>query len=181
MADLSPIEKHDQDLALHASGQSAAKSHLSGLASALIAVVLCTAITYTTHFAFGFFTIIFGVLTGFVVKYLGKGTGARFGNIAGVYAVAAVVGYELILATFFVASNDPASIKGPHLERTREFLTMANSLSDMLNELCAAAIAYYIAFRIGKNPMGKDELDYLLEAKGIPAENRKISQRRRRR
>jgi hypothetical protein len=170
MEEPNPIEKHDQDLAEHKKKQSLALVNLGGILSAILTVVLCTVITYTAHFTFGFFKILFGVLVGFGVKRIGKGSGTLVANTAGLYAVAAVIGYEWILATFFIAGDDPSLLPGRHDEESKAFMQMAYSYSRLVHEPAAAAFAYILAFRIAKNPMKKDELDYLLEAKGVSPE-----------
>lgn len=178
MPELSPIEKHDQDLAAHAGKQSVFLAHMSGFAATIIAIVLCTAITYLSHFTFGFFKVIFGLVAGIMVKHIGRGSGSRFGNIAGFYAILAVVGYEIILSTFFIASNAPSSIPVASDLGQKEVLESAYSLSKLTMELATAVFAYIIAYRIGKNPMKKDELDYLLEAKFPDQDGEKYSKRR---
>lgn len=178
MPELSPIEKFDQDMAAHSGRQSGLLAHASGLAATIIAIVLCTAITYFSHFTFGFFKIIFGVFAGIMVKHIGRGSGSRFGNIAGFYAVLAVVGYEIILSTFFIASNDPSMLSESHDAGQREFLKSAHNLSKIIMEIATAIFAYILAYRIGKNPMKKDELDYLLEAKFPDQSEEKYSKNR---
>lgn len=167
MDELNPIEKHDADLARHTRRQSAALAHASGFAAAFLTVAICFAIAWFTLITFGYFKVIFGVATGIAVKHLGRGAGPRFAHIAGLYAALAVVGYESLIAFFFVASNDPAAHPEMLREGSREILKSAYSFSRLVLEFAEACVAYFLAYRIGLNPMAKDELDYLLEAKGI--------------
>jgi len=177
MEESNPIEKHDLDFAAHTNRQSVLLANLGGIIAGLLAVFLCTTITYTAHISLGYFKVVFGVLTGMGVKYLGKGSGKYFGNAAGLYGVGAVIVYEWILATYFISKTDPSLLPRGFKPEELEFWKMAFSFSRILKEIGTAIFAYAIAYRIGKNPMKKDELDYLLEAKGISSEDQKYSQK----
>lgn len=164
MSELSPIEKHDLALQEHAGRNSLFLANIAGAGSVLFTIILCTVITEFSHFTFGFFRVVFGVFAGILVKHIGKGSGTRYGVLAGVYAVIAVIGYEVILSTFYIVGRDPSTAPGLE-EEEKEFFRIANNFGMLVQDFATAAVAFVIAYRIGKNPMKKDELDYLLEAK----------------
>ncbi len=167
MENLTPLQKHDRDLAEHAGRASDFRAHIAGAAAAALTIIACIAFTYFSHFTFGFFKVVFGVVAGVFVKHIGRGTGVRFGILAGTYAVVAVIGYEMMLSAFFIASDDPSSRMPvlPDREAEEAFMAMTYSFSHLVRDAASAAVAFVLAYRIGKNPMKKDELDYLLEAK----------------
>jgi hypothetical protein len=172
MDGLSPLEKHDRDLDAHSGGKSDFLAHAAGIAAVGLTVIACAALTYFSHFTFGFFKVLFGVFTGILVKHIGRGSGRRYGVLAGAYAVVAVIGYEMILSAFFY---DPAvSAMSRHGDDEMQALReQAHSYRELLFAAASAVGAFVLAYRIGKNPMKKDELDYLLEAKlGADAETK---------
>lgn len=165
MTKSNALEKHDHDLAEHVRHQSPFKAHLAGIGTALAAAIGCIIITSLTYFTFGVFKILFGILTGVMVKAIGKGSGVRFGIIAGGYAVLAAVAYEALLSLLFYDPRDPAFRADPLEDGLQQFEEAAYNLVDLIWQLGTAGFAFLIAYRIGKNPMKKDELDYLLEEK----------------
>ncbi|GEM_PF-5775481 len=166
MDELTPLEKYDRDLQEHMGGKSDFRAHAAGIAAVLPTVIACTLLTYFSHFTFGFLKIVFGVFTGILVKHFGKGSGTKYGVLAGLYAVAAVVAYEMILETLFIAADNPANSTFRYRDEEQQaFQAMAYSFVNFIRDTASAAGAFVLAYRIGKNPMKKDELDYLLEAK----------------
>lgn len=177
MEQLTPLQKHDRDLEEHAGGTSDFRAHFAGAGAAALTVTACIMLTYFSHFTFGYFKIVFGVFTGVFVKHIGRGTGGKYGFLAGMYAVVAVISYELMLSTFFVALDDPGEKLPvlPDREAEQAFLALTYSFSHLVRDAASAVMAFVLAYRIGKNPMKKDELDYLLEAKLGGEESEKYS------
>jgi hypothetical protein len=73
MENLTPLQKHDLDLAAHAGGASDFRAHIAGASAAALTAIACIVFTYFSHFAFGFFKVVFGETAGVFVKHIGKG------------------------------------------------------------------------------------------------------------
>ena len=62
MDELSPLARHDHDLDAHTGGKSDFRAHIAGIAAMGLTVFGCTALTYFSHFTFGFLKVVFGFL-----------------------------------------------------------------------------------------------------------------------
>ena len=172
------LEKHDMDLRAWGKDGSIIKASIVGALTATILVVIFTAFAYYFHMTLKIFTVLFGVVTGVMVKHIGKGSANKYGTIAGGFAFAGVLFYSLVLANYFVSDAQTIADKFPtNTYGQKDMLNNAFIFREILWGIVAAVVSFAIGYRIGKNPMKKDELDYLLEAKGIDSENEKYSKR----
>src|SRR4051812_45817502 len=170
MDELNPIEKYDQDFQVHTKNHSLFKSQMSGLLGALLSIVVALGITYASHFEFGFFKFIFGGVVGYGVKKIGKGSGSLHGVIAGFYAAAAVFVYQGLLSLLFVSTDQIVESSNIWKENHRQYFELTHSVLGFMKLIGEAVFAFVIAYNIGKNPMKKDELDYLLAEKRVDSD-----------
>ena len=168
-----PIEKHDADFAAHLAPGNMQLAQTAGLISCLAMAVLWGLITYVGNFVIGYFAIAVGIAVGFSVKQLGKGSGTAFAVTAGVYALLGCMLGNLMCIAFAIAHQ-----AGYSLAKILFVVDYGRLFGFYLQEfdvhdIIFYAIAFSSAFKIALNPMKKDELDYVLEAKGITVEPRK--------
>jgi hypothetical protein len=164
---LDAIEKHDRDKWNHQKDGDTAKAQLAAVAAGLLGAILWGFVTYFTHFILGYFAIGLGVLVGISVKHFGKGSGMIFGIIGGLYALASCfLGMLFSLIFFAAASNNISFVDILFMVDYGEVVKIYFEEFDM-HDIAFYGIAFGSAFKISMNPHGKDELDYLLEAKGI--------------
>jgi hypothetical protein len=169
----TPIDKFDKELQDFTRDESVSLSHIVGITSGLFGAIVWGILTYYTHFIIGYFSIALGVLVGFSVKKVGKGSGKSYGLLAGTYALLSCLFGMLLSIVFFVGAEYGISLyKIPFLVNYNIVASAYFSEFDF-HDLLFYGIAFISAYKIALNPFKKDELDLLLEEKGFKKENAK--------
>ena len=79
---------------------------LGGVVAALIGAALWAVITVTTGYQIGFMAIGVGLLVGFTVRHLGKGTTPVFGAVGALLALGGCVVGNVLAITGFIAQDE---------------------------------------------------------------------------
>ncbi|MBW8887074.1 MAG: hypothetical protein JF616_04870 [Fibrobacteres bacterium] len=172
-----PIQKHDTDLAAHLAPGNMQFAQVAGLVSCLAMAVLWGLITYAGNLVIGYFAIAVGLAVGASVRFVGKGSGTAYAVTAGAYALLGCMLGNLMCIAFAIAHQS-----GYSLAKILFVVDYGQLFGIYLNDfdvhdIIFYAIAFSSAFKIALNPMSKDELDYVLEAKGITVQPRKSRRR----
>lgn len=168
-----PIAKHDADLSAHLAPGNFQFAQAAGIASGVAMAVLWGLITYAGNLVIGYFAIAVGIAVGFSVRFVGKGSGTAYAVTAGIYALLGCMLGNLMCIAFAIAHQEGFSLAKILFVVDYAALFKLYLREFDLHDIIFYAIAFSSAFKIALNPMRKDELDYLLEAKGITVEPRK--------
>ncbi len=161
------VDQYDADLKSHSSRQSLSLANAGGIIGVVLCVSLSVGFTMVFHVSLKVVYLMFGVVIGIFVKVLGKGVGNKFGFIGAFYAVLGVLIQEFLFSLLFVDLNSYRASRPSIDPEHQNFNSFYASTMEWLWTGGLSIGAAIIAFRISKNPMKKDEIDYLLEAKGI--------------
>ncbi len=170
---IDPIEKHDRDLLAHGRDGSIAAAQIAGLVSGLLGALIWGLVTYFSHLIIGYFAIGLGLLVGFAVKVFGKGTGVIFGLTGGAYALMSCFLGMLFCLLFFGAASARIPFSQILLMADYGEIAAIYFQSFEVIDVVFYAIAFATAFKISMNPLGRDELDYVLASKGIDPDSLK--------
>lgn len=134
---------------------------LGGVIGAAIGAALWAGITAATKFQIGFMAVGVGFLTGFGVRYLGKGMDPIFGVVGAVLSLAGCLAGNLLAIILLVSTQEhiPFGTIVARMSPDLAWKMLVETFSPI--DLLFYGLALYFGYRYSFHPITHDELESL--------------------